>query len=126
MAVFREGYAHEASVDGNVLMVPLISQKPLPRWLVRALFSETGGARTGTARVNLTKLAAVSSDGNDRNFWFDLLDARGHSLRLLFAAGPRTEKETVVLAALREHIAARQLVVDPETQDALESHGRAG
>jgi hypothetical protein len=127
VAVFREGYAYEASVDGNVLMVPLISQKPLPRWLgvEKALFGATGGARGSTVRVNLTKLAAVSSDGDDRNFWFDLLDARGHSLRLVFAAGPLTEKESAVLAALREHVAARRLAVDPETQEALDSHGPA-
>jgi hypothetical protein len=67
----------------------------------------------------------VSSDGNDRNFWFDLLDARGHSLRLVFAAGPLAEKETAVLAALREHVAARRLAVDRETQEALDSHGQA-
>ncbi|HXW82124.1 MAG TPA: hypothetical protein VEJ84_21685 [Acidimicrobiales bacterium] len=127
MRVFREGYAFEASVAGHVLMVPLISQKPLPRWLgvERILFGEKGSGRRGTARVNLAKLTAVSSDGNDRNSWFDLFDARGHSLRLLFGAGPKTEKELGVLAALRDHVTARRLQVDPETMAALENYGPA-
>jgi hypothetical protein len=122
VGVFREGFAFEASVHGEVLTVPLISKKPLPRWLgvERILFGERGQARTIAARVNLSKLTAVSFDGNDRNSWFDLFDAGGHCLRLLFAAGPSTKQEAAVLVALRDHVAARRLEVDRDTQVALE------
>ncbi len=116
MGAFQEGYASEASVNGDMLTVPLIAEKSLPRWLTA---KQVSSALRATARVNLGRLAFVSFDYNDQRRWFDLTDARRHSVRLVFAVGRPTGRETAVLAALREHVAASRLEVDPGTEAAL-------
>jgi hypothetical protein len=123
MGVFREGYASEASVNGDVLIVPLVDERPLPfpNWLPfeRMLFKQMGRSRRRAARFDLARLSSVSFDYNDQRHWFDLQDGRGRSLRLVFAVGAPTETERAVLAALREHVAASRLVVDHDTEAAL-------
>jgi hypothetical protein len=116
MGAFQEGYASEASVHGDVLTVPLIAERSLPRWLTAR---QVSSALRVTARLNLGRLAFVNFDRNDQRRWFDLTDARGHSLRLVFAVGPPTVRETEVLAALSEHVAASRLEVDRDTEAAL-------
>lgn len=116
MAVFQEGNAFEASVNGDMLAVPVFAERPLPRWLTAR---QTTRALMTTARLNLGQLTFLSFDYNDQQRWFDLQDGRGHSLRLLFGVSTVTDKETAVLAALREHVAASGLAVDRETEAAL-------
>jgi hypothetical protein len=121
MAAFQEGYAFEASVTGDVLAVPLITERSAPRWLKleeRRSIRISRALRT-TAHMKLAKLQAVSFDYNDRHRWFDLRDSRGQALRLLFAVASPTEPERVVLAALRQHVTASGLGVDDETKAAL-------
>jgi hypothetical protein len=121
MGLFQEGHASEASVTGDVLTVPLVTERPVPGWLPfeRILFKQTSRSRSITVRFNLARLAFVSFDYNDQWHWFDLKDARGQSLRLVFAATTPTERERAVLRALREHVVASQLQIDADTEAAL-------
>ena len=128
MRLFQAGHAFEARVNGDVLSVPLVDERPAPRWLGTEvpLFGHLRRTFRVVARMNLAKLAAVSFDYNDQHGWFDLKDTRGQSLRLLLTVGTLSENEALVLAYLRQQVKTRQLQVDRETAVALSSGSPAG
>jgi hypothetical protein len=108
-----------ASIDRGVLTVPVQRVRGQIPLHARGLIALWIPYHPEVARVNLSRLASVSYDYNERRRWFDLADQEGRSLRLLYPVTGLTEKETALLTVLCNHVRECHLMVDLDTRRVL-------